>query len=97
MAAAPAPLPAPVADWWERVNGSPAWQDGIFWTLAVLYGAIATASFIQVARIQCRVPEYGWTTQKVFQFLNFVVNGARCSIFAFRRQVQQVNPPVWTP
>jgi hypothetical protein len=30
---------------------------------------------IQVARIQCRVPEYGWTTQKVFQFLNFVVNG----------------------
>ncbi|AQK73571.1 Tobamovirus multiplication protein 3 [Zea mays] len=95
MAAAPAPLPAPVADWWERVNGSPAWQDGIFWTLAVLYGAIATASFIQVARIQCRVPEYGWTTQKVFQFLNFVVNGARCSIFAFRRQVQQVNPPIF--
>lgn len=30
---------------------------------------------IQVARIQRRVPEYGWTTQKVFQFLNFVVNG----------------------
>uniref|UniRef100_A0A453PAC1 THH1/TOM1/TOM3 domain-containing protein n=1 Tax=Aegilops tauschii subsp. strangulata TaxID=200361 RepID=A0A453PAC1_AEGTS len=39
-----------------------------------------------------RVPEYGWTTQKVFQFLNFLVNGARCSIFAFRRQVQLVNP-----
>lgn len=30
---------------------------------------------IQVARIQHRVPEYGWTTQKVFQFLNFLVNG----------------------
>lgn len=26
-------------------------------------------------RIQWRVPEYGWTTQKVFHFLNFVVNG----------------------
>lgn len=94
---------------------------------------VLCAMQIQVARIQCRVPEYGWTTQKVFQFLNFVVNGggytvqsllqkrhhicslscssvccllltllyfksaARCSIFAFRRQVQQVNPPVWTP
>lgn len=26
-------------------------------------------------RIQVRVPEYGWTTQKVFHFLNFLVNG----------------------
>ncbi|PUZ77086.1 hypothetical protein GQ55_1G342200 [Panicum hallii var. hallii] len=94
MAAAPAPLPAAVAGWWERVNGSPACQDGIFCALAVLYGIVAAASFIQVARIQRRVPEYGWTIQKVFQFLNFVVNGARCSIFAFRRLVQQVNPPI---
>jgi len=75
MAPAPAPLPAAVAGWWERVNGSPAWQDGIFCALAVLYGIVAAASFIQVARIQCRVPECGWTIQKVFQFLNFVVNG----------------------
>ncbi|KAL6634923.1 hypothetical protein ACP70R_027594 [Stipagrostis hirtigluma subsp. patula] len=94
-AAAPAPLPAAVAGWWERVNGSPEWQDGIFCALAVLYGLVAASSFIQVARIQHRVPEYGWTTQKVFQFLNFVVNGARCSVFAFRRQVQQVNPPIF--
>ncbi|KAJ1280499.1 hypothetical protein BS78_04G237300 [Paspalum vaginatum] len=95
MAAAPAPLPAAIAGWWERVNGSPEWQDGIFCALAVLYGIIAAASFIQVARIQSRVPEYGWTTQKAFQFLNFVINGARCCIFAFRRQVQQVNPPIF--
>ncbi|KAF8765355.1 hypothetical protein HU200_008497 [Digitaria exilis] len=95
MAAAPAPMPAAVAGWWELVNGSPAWQDGIFCSLAVLYGIIAAASIVQVARIQRRVPEYGWTIQKVFQFLNFVVNGARCSIFAFRRLVQQVNPPIF--
>lgn len=30
---------------------------------------------IQLVRIQLRVPEYGWTTQKVFHFLNFLVNG----------------------
>ena len=94
-APAPVPLPAAFAGWWEHVNGSPAWQDGIFWALAALYGLIAASSFIQVARIQHRVPEYGWTTQKVFQFLNFLVNGARCSIFAFRRQVQLVNPQIF--
>lgn len=30
---------------------------------------------IQLIRIQLRVPEYGWTTQKVFHLLNFIVNG----------------------
>lgn len=30
---------------------------------------------IQLIRIECRVPEYGWTTQKVFHSLNFLVNG----------------------
>jgi hypothetical protein len=49
MAPAPAPLPAAIAGWWELVNGSPAWQDGIFWALAVLYGIIAAASFVSVS------------------------------------------------
>jgi hypothetical protein len=49
MAAAPAPLPAAVAGWWERVNGSPACQDGIFCALAVLYGIVAAASFVSVS------------------------------------------------
>ncbi|KAK3158749.1 hypothetical protein QOZ80_2AG0141090 [Eleusine coracana subsp. coracana] len=116
MAAAPAPLPAAVAGWWEYMNGSPACQDGIFYALAVLYGLVAATSFKNKSsstrvtdandqNVPCRsklqeqhrVPEYGWTTQKVFQFLNFVVTGARCSIFAFRRQVQQVKPLVWMP
>ncbi|GJM86442.1 hypothetical protein PR202_ga02301 [Eleusine coracana subsp. coracana] len=46
MAAAPAPLPAAVAGWWEYMNGSPACQDGIFYALAVLYGLVAATSFI---------------------------------------------------
>ncbi|OEL24172.1 hypothetical protein BAE44_0014810 [Dichanthelium oligosanthes] len=89
MAAAPAPLPATVAGWWELVNGSPAWQDGIFYALAALYGIIAASSFIQVAKIQRRVPEYGWTIQKVFQFLNFVVNGELNSSCSFLFQIFQ--------
>ncbi|KAI7746457.1 hypothetical protein M8C21_022550, partial [Ambrosia artemisiifolia] len=32
---------------------------------------------VQLVRIQLRVPEYGWTTQKVFHLMNFVVNGCK--------------------
>ncbi|KAM0823094.1 hypothetical protein ACQ4PT_071096 [Festuca glaucescens] len=62
-------------DWWKDVNESPMWQDRIFHALAVLYGIVSVVALIQLIRIECRVPEYGWTTQKVFHFLNFVVNG----------------------
>lgn len=30
---------------------------------------------VQLIRIELRVPEYGWTTQKVFHLMNFIVNG----------------------
>lgn len=45
---------------------------------------------VQIVRIQRRVPEYGWTTQKVFHLLNFLVCGLRCAVFAFRVQVQNL-------
>ncbi|KAL5992428.1 hypothetical protein ACLOJK_013346 [Asimina triloba] len=32
---------------------------------------------VQLFRIQLRVPEFGWTTQKVFHLMNFVVNGCK--------------------
>lgn len=38
---------------------------------------------IQLVRIQMRVPEYGWTTQKVFHFLNFLVNAGLCHVELF--------------
>lgn len=36
---------------------------------------------VQLVRIQLRVPEYGWTTQKVFHLMNFVVNGCKACIY----------------
>ncbi|KAL0326762.1 UNVERIFIED_CONTAM: Tobamovirus multiplication protein 3 [Sesamum angustifolium] len=78
--------------WWDTVNESAAWQDRIFHVLAALYGIVGAVALIQLVRIQLRVPEYGWTTQKVFHFLNFLVNGVRCVVFAFRRDVQKLNP-----
>ncbi|KAL8157992.1 hypothetical protein AgCh_002628 [Apium graveolens] len=43
---------------------------------------------IQLVRIQLRVTGYGWTTQKVFHFLNLLVNGVRVVVFVFRRDAQ---------
>nr|GMD65521.1 tobamovirus multiplication protein 3 [Ipomoea batatas]GMD67718.1 tobamovirus multiplication protein 3 [Ipomoea batatas] len=67
--------------WWDHVNESPLWQDRIFHALAILYGFVAAVALVQLIRIQMRVPEYGWTTQKVFHFLNFLVNGGLYLLF----------------
>ncbi|XP_051145468.1 tobamovirus multiplication protein 3-like [Andrographis paniculata] len=80
--------------WWDEVNSSPAWQDGIYHVLAALYGIVAFVALVQLVRIQLRVPEFGWTTQKVFHVLNFLVNGVRCIVFALRRGVQTLNPAI---
>ncbi|KAI5385482.1 tobamovirus multiplication protein 3 [Lathyrus oleraceus] len=82
------------SNWWRDINDSPLWQDRTFHLLAVLYGIVAAIALVQLVRIQLRVPEYGWTTQKVFHFLNFFVNGVRCLVFVFRRDVQKLQPEI---
>ncbi|KAK6921428.1 THH1/TOM1/TOM3 domain, partial [Dillenia turbinata] len=82
------------SSWWDDVNESSLWQDRIFHVLSILYGVVAAVALVQLVRIQLRVPEYGWTTQKVFHFLNFIVNGVRSLVFAFRRDVQQLQPSI---
>uniref|UniRef100_A0A0E0NX96 THH1/TOM1/TOM3 domain-containing protein n=1 Tax=Oryza rufipogon TaxID=4529 RepID=A0A0E0NX96_ORYRU len=52
--------------WWEEVNGSPAWQDGAFFSLSAAYALVSAVALVQLIRIQLRVPEFGWTTQKVY-------------------------------
>ncbi|PNX77101.1 tobamovirus multiplication protein 3 [Trifolium pratense] len=80
--------------WWRDIDESPTWQNRIFYTLAVLYGVVSAIALIQLVRIQLRVPEYGWTTQKVFHFLNFLVNAVRCLVFVFFRSVQRLQPEI---
>nr|XP_033512461.1 tobamovirus multiplication protein 1 isoform X4 [Nicotiana tomentosiformis] len=53
-------------------------------------------NLIQLIRIELRVPEYGWTTQKVFHLMNFVVNGVRAIVFGFHKQVFLFHPKVLT-
>ncbi|XVF03046.1 hypothetical protein REPUB_Repub04eG0226400 [Reevesia pubescens] len=82
------------SNWWHDINDSPLWQDRIFHILAALYALVAVVALVQLIRIQLRVPEYGWTTQKVFHFLNFLVNGVRALVFVFRRNVQNLHPEI---
>ena len=44
-------------------------------------------ALVQLARIQRRAPENGWTTQKVFHLLNAFVCILRCVVFALREKV----------
>ncbi|KAJ6401893.1 hypothetical protein OIU84_014050 [Salix udensis] len=83
---------AMVGDWWEEINESTQWQDGIFYALCGAYALVSAVALIQLIRIELRVPEYGWTTQKVFHLMNFIVNGVRAIVFGFHNQVFAMNP-----
>ncbi|GAB2301095.1 E3 ubiquitin-protein ligase tom1 [Dionaea muscipula] len=73
--------------WWDEINDSSRWQDGIFYSLCALYALVSAVALIQLIRIEQRVPEYGWTTQKVFHLMNFIVNGIRAIVFGFHDQI----------
>lgn len=85
-------LTTAITSWWDDVNESTQWQDGIFFALCGAYALVSAVALVQLIRIQMRVPEYGWTTQKVFHLMNFVVNGVRAVLFGFHMQVFLVHP-----
>ncbi|KAG1366520.1 putative Tobamovirus multiplication protein 1 [Cocos nucifera] len=73
--------------WWDEIDGSEEWQRGIFYSLCAAYTLVSLVALVQLIRIQLRVPEYGWTTQKLFHLMNFVVNGLRAILFGFYHSV----------
>ncbi|KAK1434414.1 hypothetical protein QVD17_00154 [Tagetes erecta] len=90
-------IPSPSSfdlSWWDEINESKNWQDGIFFTLCGFYGLVSAIALVQLIRIEIRVPEYGWTTQKVFHLMNFIVNGVRAVVFGFHMQVFHLHPKV---
>eukprot|EP00798_Chlamydomonas_sp_ICE-L_P015966 gene15966-22097_t len=84
----------PLPDWWKTIEDDPAFQQAANYGLAGAYGLIAVVALAQLSRIQMRVPEYGWTTQKVFHLFNCLVCALRCGIFVFRPQVETLDPPI---
>ncbi|XP_028753107.1 tobamovirus multiplication protein 1-like [Neltuma alba] len=81
-----------VIDWWNSIDGSDQWQRGIYFALCAAYALLSIAALVQLARIQLRVPEYGWTTQKVFHLMNFVVNGSRALLLGLYQSVFLIRP-----
>ena len=47
----------------------------------------ACHALVQLCCIQLSMPEYGWTTQKVFNLMNFIVNGFKAVLFGFYKSV----------
>ncbi|WOG85313.1 hypothetical protein DCAR_0104501 [Daucus carota subsp. sativus] len=82
------------SNWWVDINESTQWQDAIFFALCAAYALVSAVALIQLIRIEVRVPEYGWTTQKVFHLMNFIVNGVRAIVFGFHVQVFNLHPRV---
>ncbi|KAG5015006.1 hypothetical protein JHK85_021142 [Glycine max] len=78
--------------WWNQIDDSDQWQRGTYYALCAAYTLVSFVALVQLVRIQRRVPEYGWTTQKVFHLMNFVVNGLRAVLFGFYRSVFAIRP-----
>ncbi|KAL7130252.1 hypothetical protein ABFS83_13G122000 [Erythranthe nasuta] len=85
-----------LASWWDEIDESDKWQDGIFFSLCAAYALVSTVALIQLIRIELRVPEFGWTTQKVFHLMNFIVNGVRALLFGFHYHVFLLHPKALT-
>eukprot|EP00210_Caulerpa_lentillifera_P005310 g5073.t1 len=58
--------------------------------LCAVYGAVGVVALIQLIRIQMRVPDFGWTTQKVFHLLNFIVCLLRALTFGLHSHMKDL-------
>ncbi|KAH9658174.1 Tobamovirus multiplication protein 1 [Citrus sinensis] len=79
-------------DWWNKINESDEWQSGIFYALCAAYVLVSLVALVQLVRIQLRLPNYGWTIQKVFHLMNFIVNGLRAILFGLYKRVFLLRP-----
>jgi len=59
--------------------------------LTAAYGVLVLIPIIQLFRIFKRVPELGWTTQKLFLFLTMLSSLVRCAFFAVVPYLDQGN------
>ncbi|KAM1456990.1 hypothetical protein ACFX13_035073 [Malus domestica] len=82
-------------DWWNQDKkqwGSGGGSSSTYYILCASYGLVSLVALVQLVRIQLRVPEYGWTIQKVFHLMNFLVNGLRALLFGLFKTVFLIKP-----
>ncbi|KAF3657247.1 Tobamovirus multiplication protein 1 [Capsicum annuum] len=64
--------------WWNRMlKATDDGKQGIFYALCAAYAFVSFIALVQLIRIQLRLSGIGWTTQKVFHLMNFVVCGCK--------------------
>lgn len=80
--------------WWDDIEDNERVQKGANYGIGAAYGLIALVAAVQLIRIQVRVPEYGWTTQKVFHLLNCLVCSLRAGVSLFRPQLETLQPEI---
>ncbi|GAU18376.1 hypothetical protein TSUD_202650 [Trifolium subterraneum] len=78
--------------WWDNISNSTTFQTFIFYFLSLAYALVSFVALFQLLRIQLRVPQYGWTTQKIFHLMNFIVNGVRALVFGLHKLVFLLHP-----
>uniref|UniRef100_A0A7C9F126 THH1/TOM1/TOM3 domain-containing protein n=1 Tax=Opuntia streptacantha TaxID=393608 RepID=A0A7C9F126_OPUST len=82
-----------ISAWWNRMmDGNKDWQKGVYLSLCACSAVLALIGLVQLIRIQLRAPDCGWTTQKVFHLMNFIVNGCRALLFGLYDKVSQIRP-----
>lgn len=79
---------------WNTAEANPQLELLSNYGLFAAYSLITVIALVQLLRIQLRVPEYGWTTQKVFHLLNFIVCGLRAGTFLFRPQLENLHQAI---
>lgn len=79
--------------WWSKLEDSVQFQTIANYSLAAAYGILALVALCQLLRIHLRVPEYGWTTQKVFHLLNLLVCTLRSGVWGFRSDLETLREP----
>ncbi|KAM2007826.1 hypothetical protein FF1_002778 [Malus domestica] len=83
-------------DWWnqdqKQWESSGGGSSSTYYILCASYGLVSLVALVQLGRIQLRVPEYGWTIQKVFHLMNFLVNGLRALLFGVYKAVFLIKP-----
>lgn len=74
----------PIFDWFNGMMEVPDYEkQSIFYSLCAAYAFVSIIALVQLIRIQLRLSGIGWTTQKVFHLMNFVVFGLRAILFGF--------------
>ncbi|CAJ2649518.1 unnamed protein product [Trifolium pratense] len=82
--------------WWDNIiSNSTTFQSCIFYFLSLAYALVSFVALFQLLRIELRVPQYGWTTQKIFHLMNFIVNGVRALVFGLHKLVFLLHPKVF--